>query len=88
MALAPVLSVQVVPLVDRMRVGETVSFSINVELGEGVPPSGPMPFWSSSNPDVITIDGSGKATAIRRGNATIELTFKGHKVVQSISVAS
>lgn len=72
-----------------MRVGETVSFSMKVELGEGVPPSGaPGLFWSSTNPDVVTVDTSGKATAIRRGNATIELTFKGHKATQSISVAS
>jgi hypothetical protein len=72
-----------------MRVGEIVSFSIKVEFGEGVPPSGiGVTSWSSTNPDVITIDASGKATAIRRGNATIERTVHGHKVTQSISVAS
>jgi hypothetical protein len=54
-----------------------------------VPPSGiGVTSWSSTNPDVITIDASGKATAIRRGNATIERTVHGHKVTQSISVAS
>jgi hypothetical protein len=88
-ALAPLLSVQVSPAVDTMRIGETMSFTFKVELGEGVPPSlGGFPLWSSDNPDVITIDASGNATAIRRGNATIEVIARGVKGMRMIQVTS
>ena len=86
--LAPVLSIQILPLVETMRVGETLSFSVNVQLGEGVPPSGPMPLWSSTNAAVILVDGSGHATAIGRGTATIEVIFKGLTTSRNIQVTS
>jgi uncharacterized protein YjdB len=86
-ALAPVISVHLLPSTSVMRVGETVSFSTKVELGEGVPPSaGPIPRWSSTNPAVIAIDVSGRATAIAQGESTIEVTAHGHKVAQYIQV--
>ena len=86
-ALARVISVHLLPSTSTMRVGETVSFSTTVELGEGVPPSfGPAPRWSSSNPAVIAIDGSGKATAIARGESTIEVMALGHRLAQTIQV--
>jgi uncharacterized protein YjdB len=86
-ALAPVLSVQISPPVESMRIGETLSFSARAALGDGVPPSaGGLPRWSSTNPGVITIDFSGNATAIEKGSATIELTFMGHKTMRTIHV--
>ena len=70
-----------------MRVGETVSFSTTVELGEGVRPSfGPAPRWSSTNPAVVVIDGSGNAKAIARGESTIGVIAHGHKVARHIEV--
>lgn len=86
-ALAPVLSIQISPSVESMRFGETVSFWVKVELGDGVPPSGaPGLSWSSTNPSVITIDSSGNATAIGRGATTIEVIFKGLKATRAIHV--
>jgi len=85
--LAPVLSTQILPAVESMRIGETLLFSVKVELGEGPPPSsGGFPSWSSSNPAVITIDFKGNATAIGKGTATIEVTFVGHRTMRTIHV--
>ena len=85
--LAPVLSTQISPVIERMRIGETLSFSVKVELGEGPPPSsGGFPSWSSTNPAVIAIDFSGNATAIGTGTATIEVIFMGRKAMRTIQV--
>jgi uncharacterized protein YjdB len=86
--LAPVLSALIAPSIDKMRVGETLTFSIKLELGEGVPPSGPLPLWSSTNRAVILIDTTGKATALGEGNATIEVNAHGQKVSRNIQVTS
>jgi trimeric autotransporter adhesin len=81
------LSTQISPAVDSMRIGETRSFSVKVELSEGVPPSaGGFPRWSSTNPAVITIDLNGNATAIGTGATTIEVIFMGHKATRTIHV--
>jgi hypothetical protein len=85
-ALAPFLSFQVTPAIDAMRIGETLSFSIAIELGEGVPPSGPMPMWSSSNPAVIAIDPGGRATAVAQGESTIQVAAHGHRTSRQIRV--
>jgi hypothetical protein len=86
---APILSTQITPSVDRMRIGETLTFSLKLELGEGVPPSGPMPFWSSTNRAAVLIDAtSGKATAIGEGTATIEVAGRGGRASRTIQVTS
>jgi uncharacterized protein YjdB len=85
-AVATFRSFQLTPAIDAMRLGETLSFSIAIELGEGVPPSGPMPIWSSTNPAVITIDGGGRATAIATGQSTIEVAAHGHRTSRQIRV--
>lgn len=86
-ALAPVLSVEITPSIDKMRVGETLTFSINVQLGEGVPPSsGGFPRWSSTNRAVVDIDAGGKATAISEGTATIDVGAHGQKTARNIEV--
>jgi uncharacterized protein YjdB len=86
--LAPVLSAQIAPSIEKMRIGETLKFSIQLEFGEGVPPSGPLSQWSSTNRAVILIDLSGKATAVGEGNATIEVTAHGQKITRNIQVTS
>jgi hypothetical protein len=87
--LAPVISVQITPAVDKMQVGESLTFSTKLEFGEGVPPSGGiLPQWSSTNGAVILIDQTGKATAVGVGTATIEVSRFGHKVTRNIQVTS
>jgi uncharacterized protein YjdB len=84
-----VLSAEVAPAIDTMRIGDTLTFSIRVELGEGVPPSsGGLPRWSSTNPAAIVIDPIGRATAVGAGQATIEGRGHGRLVTRSIRVTS
>jgi uncharacterized protein YjdB len=88
-AVAPVLSAQITPPVDTMRVGQTLTFSVRLELGEGVPPSGPMPIWSSTNGAAILVEAAtGKATAVGEGIATIEVTGHGGRATRKIQVTS
>jgi uncharacterized protein YjdB len=88
-ALAALVSAQITPSIDKMRVGETLTFSAELKFGdEGVPPSGGFPRWSSTNAAVIVVDHTGKATAVGEGNATIEVATHGHKVTRSIQVTS
>ena len=85
-AVATVLSAQISPSIDTMKTGETLTFSMKLEFGEGVPPAGPMPLWSSNNSTVIRIDGGGIATAVGEGQATIEASGLGAKVTRTIRV--
>jgi uncharacterized protein YjdB len=85
--LAPVLSAQISPPVETMKIGETLLFSLKLELGEGVPPSGaPIPWWSSTDSTVISIDPNGRATAIAKGSATIEVVGKAGRLTRNIHV--
>jgi hypothetical protein len=73
--------------VETMTIGETLLFSMKLELGEGVPPSGaPIPMWSSTDPAVIAMDPSGRATAIATGDATIEVVGKAGRLTRRIHV--
>lgn len=84
--LAPITSMQVVPAVASMRLGDSMIFSLAIELGEGVPPSGPMPIWSSTNPTVITVDANGRATALGLGEAAIEVAAHGRRASRHLRV--
>lgn len=84
--LAPIISMQVVPDVASMRLGDSVTFSLEIELGEGIPPSGPMPIWSSTNPKVIAVDSNGRATALAVGETTIEAAAHGQRAARHLRV--
>ena len=85
--LASLLSAQITPAIDKVRVGETWTFSTKLEFGEdGVPPSGKWPAWSSTNRAVIMIDQTGRVTAVGEGNATIEVGTHGLKISRNIQV--
>ena len=87
--LARLLSAQITPAIETMRVGETVMFSAKLEFGDsGVPPSGTLPIWSSTNPAVIVIDHTGRATAVGEGTAAIEVGTHGHRVTRNVRVTS
>lgn len=73
---AAVQAIMIVPAVSTLKLGATERFSISVELGSGIPPSGPMPFWSSTNPSVIVVDQNGSATAVSLGEAVLRVSFR------------
>lgn len=83
---APVNSIAIVPAENALKVGETRQFSFSVELGPGVPTSGPLPVWSSTNPSVVAIDGSGAARGVAVGEAVIQVLFRGKTATRQIGV--
>jgi Big-like domain-containing protein len=74
---ATVLSITIVPDVTTLTIGQAQRFSMSVELSPGFPPVGLAPVWSSTNAAVVTVDGSGEATAVSQGEATIQVSFLG-----------
>jgi uncharacterized protein YjdB len=75
-----------VPDTNTLYVGQTQVFSLAVEFGPGIPPSGPPPRWSSTNPSVVTVDGSGAATGTAVGEAIITVLFHGKTVTRQLKV--
>jgi len=59
------------PASDSVNVGGTKQFTATYLDLHGNPVSGPAVTWSSSNPAVATIDGSGLATGVSAGTVTI-----------------
>jgi uncharacterized protein YjdB len=86
-ALAPVNAIGIEPATTVLKAGETQQFSVTVELGPGVPGSGPVPLWTTSNPSVLAVTPSGAATAVALGEATIRVTFRGHTASRRVKVA-
>src|SRR4051812_24109577 len=80
--LAPVLSVAIEPAIDVLTLGRDQQLRVRVELGPGVPPSGPVPLWSTSNPGVVAVNSSGVVTGRAIGDAVVEVIFQGHKVAR------
>jgi hypothetical protein len=84
--LASVDSIGMAPATDVLRIGETQQFTVTVELGPGLPPSGPAPLWISSDPSIVALTSSGVATGIVRGEATIQVTFRGRTANRRLQV--
>ena len=78
--LAPLLSAQITPAIDKMRVGETFTFSTQLQFGEGgVSPSAKLPIWSS-RPRRHGDRSDWQGDAVGEGNATIEVGTHGYKL--------
>lgn len=76
-ALASVLAIAITPATNSLKRGERQQFTVAVDLTSGVPPSGPLPLWTSMNPSVLSVDSNGSANAIALGEATLLVTFRG-----------
>lgn len=85
-SLASVLSIRITPDDGRVNVGQTFPFSVAVELGEGVPPSGPLPRWSVTNPAVLSVDGNGNVTGLAPGEAVLSVEFRGKTATRQVEV--
>ncbi len=75
----PVVSaVEVAPVIDTLRtLGRTVQLSAVVRLSDGTTDGAAAVAWSSSAPSVVSVDGTGLATALRGGEADIRATWRG-----------
>jgi uncharacterized protein YjdB len=76
------------PATAVVRLGDRQVFTISVEIGRGVPTLQVPPRWMSTNPSVLNMDGSGVATAMSVGEATIEVLFAGAKATRQMRVQS
>ena len=70
-------NVSVSPPAASLLEGETLQFSAVVVDDRGASLRGAEVEWSSEDPQVITISGSGVAVAVQQGRATIRAEFHG-----------
>jgi hypothetical protein len=85
------LSLSVTVASSSMGAGSTQQASVTGAFTgvSGVPVSGFVTNWSSSNPSVLTVNGSGAITAVNTGSATVSATVNGVTgISSSITVAS
>ena len=87
-ALANVNSVSIAPEIAVFRVGQAQQFTVEADLGSGVPPSSPLPLWVSSNPTILIISANGLATALAVGDATVKVTFLGHTATRRVQIVA
>ena len=84
--MARVTAIDILPETAVLRIGQSESLSVSVVLSEGIPPSGPAPFWFSANPSVATVDANGLVRARAVGKTAVEVRFKGLTATRMISV--
>src|SRR5205807_1690391 len=82
----PVASVSVSPASASVQVGNTVQLTAAPKDANGNPLSGRTVTWSSSNPSVATVDGTGLVTSVVAGSATITATSEGKSGTASVTV--
>jgi uncharacterized protein YjdB len=84
--LAPVASVSLSPASASVAVGQTVQLTATPRDASGNALSGRVLAWSSSNPAVATVNGSGLVTGVAVGSATITATSEGQSGSSTVSV--
>src|SRR5690242_18562468 len=87
-AAAPVASVTVSPSSASLFVGQTLQLGATMTDSAGNMLSGRTVTWTSSNPSVATVNGSGLAGAVAAGSATITATSEGRTGTTVLSVSN
>jgi len=85
---APVASVTVSPSSASLFVGQTLQLGATMTDSAGNVLSGRTVTWTSSNPSVVTVNGSGLAGAVAIGSATITATSEGRTGTAVVSVSN
>jgi len=83
----PVVSVRVSPATRDLAVGETAQLTAEPLDARGAVLSGRSVAWSSSRPNVASVNGSGVVTAVSPGNAIITATVEGRNGVAGVTVS-
>lgn len=84
---ADVVAIAISPEAPGLLVGETLALEANVTLGDGserVLTDGAT--WSSTAPDVATIDGDGVVTGVAMGEAVIEVALEAFRASAKVVV--
>lgn len=82
----PVVAVRVSPSSRDLTVGETFQLIAEPLDAQGAVLSGRSAAWSSSKPNIATVNGSGVITAVSPGSAIITATVEGKSGVGAITV--
>ena len=72
---------------DRLFVGTTLRMAARAEHADGSARTDPDVAWRSDSPDVVTVDGFGRVTAVAPGTATITATVEGVAGAATLSTA-
>jgi hypothetical protein len=81
-----VASVTVAASTHTVLVGRTLRFSARAAAADGTLLEGRTVTWSSTNSDVLQVDGTGLATAIAAGTASIRATIEGRTGSMDVAV--
>lgn len=84
--MARVTAIEILPETAILRIGQTEFLSVSVVLSPGIPPSGPLPIWSTTNPSVATVDSDGLVKARAVGSTVVEVRFKDVSATRLVSV--
>src|SRR5204863_449932 len=85
---APVASVAISPATTSLTVGQTVQLTATPKDSAGGTLTGRMVTWTSGNPSVATISGSGLVAGVTAGSATITATSEGKTSSAAVTVTS
>ena len=85
---APVASVLVLPAAATASIGGTTQFVAIPLDASGTALGGRVVTWASSNTAVATVDGSGLATGVAAGSATITATCEGQSGSATLTVSA
>src|SRR5947207_1990748 len=84
----PVASVAISPATTSLTVGQTVQLTATPKDSAGGTLTGSMVTWTSGNPSVATISGSGLVAGVTAGSATITATSEGKSSTAALTVTS
>lgn len=83
----PVVAVRVSPMSRDLTVGQTAQFTAEPLDAQGAVLTGRAVAWSSSRPNVASVNGSGIVTALSTGSAVITATIESKSGVAAITVS-
>src|SRR5207249_1012806 len=84
----PVASVTVSPASASAQVGQTVQLFATTKDSTGAVLTGRAVSWSSSNPSVATVSGSGLVAGLATGSTTVTATSEGQRGTAAIAVTT
>jgi hypothetical protein len=81
-----VATLSVTPATDTLYAGHSLTLGVVAADSNGIAIPAALVDWSSSNPQVATIDGGGSLDALAAGSTTVRARFDGREATASISV--
>ena len=73
---------------DIVLTGSSSSYKVSATLSDGTTRAVLMPIWSSSNPDVASVDLEGRLNSRAYGTTTLTATYEGTSAVKTVQVVN